>query len=49
MSGVGEGALALGEVDLDEDWDPVKYEVLKISALFYDTKHCVAVTTDTVS
>lgn len=27
VSGVGEGSLGLGAMDLDEDWDPVKYEV----------------------
>ena len=27
MSGLGEGGLSLEGVDLDEDWDPEKYEV----------------------
>ena len=50
MSGVVEGSLGLGEMDLDEDWDPAKYEVLhrtgKYSPLLYlllqDDRKCVA-------
>lgn len=29
VSGLGEGGLSLEGVDLDEDWDPEKYEVRK--------------------
>lgn len=30
VSGLGEGGLSLEGVDLDEDWDPEKYEVREI-------------------